>query len=62
MKQTTIGRTLQTETDSGIAFHLNPKQAEAINELLATGFWGNTAADCCRRLIDEMLRRKQDET
>lgn len=46
------GRTLNANRDQDVCIGLNAAQAKAINALIATGLWGNTAAECVRRLMD----------
>lgn len=48
-----------SETDGGQLFlTINGKQAGILNKLLATGFFGSTAAGCALRLLDEKLIEK----
>lgn len=38
--------------------HLNIRQCEMINTLLATGVWGNTASAVAMRLFDSALQQQ----
>lgn len=50
------GRTL-SEEGAEIFIRLNAGQIKGINALVASGLWGNKAAECVRRLIDDGLLR-----
>lgn len=51
------GRTLNESKDAHLDIHLNVGQAKAINALVLRGTFGNTAAECARRLIDDGILR-----
>lgn len=51
------GRTLNESKDAHLDIHLNVGQAKAINLLVKSGLWGNTAAACTMRLIDDGILR-----
>lgn len=58
---TSLKRTLSPGTNVVTTF--NDKQCEAINALLATGYWGGTASEVVRRLIDSaLIREASNET
>lgn len=56
-KKSREGRTLREDKDACLYLGLNAGQVKGINALVKSGLWGNTAAECARRLIDDGLLR-----
>lgn len=52
-KAAKLKRSLDPEKRAEIILHLNEKHIELVNRLLATGMWGNSAAQVVMRLFDK---------
>ena len=58
MKPSKLQRTLAPGTNGKIYLALNGKQSALVNELMATGVWGNTPAQVVMRLFDRQLAKQ----